>query len=369
MTRITNAYYHGREVIVDGQRRDIIYPSAIYQDVGEADPMTHYGPAFRSSDVMLAYWLDRAAETARIDGETMWLGKIHDQVTFDFPNSPPLTLLIQKDTGYISKMHRQVGDVVVSYTFFNHVIQDGFPVAQDHNVYGGADWIFYSIDRRVVVNDSVDSDVFQIEADIMPEPEGVDQSELTVEALTNAMQMDSPLLEARILTNMASAQYLAGNLSEADQSIERAETIASSNAPEWLTFVYGVKGQIALAKGNTASARTYFGRTFSGEDLAKTSPFFRDFHETAYQAYEQSGDFKPINQERYRQMEKASLKQAVDVEFIEIKQARHIDFCDAALFSPYSYLLGQQKGKIDTHDVMQVINRESLRFIQQHESN
>lgn len=112
------------------------------------------------------------------------------------------------------------------------------------------------------------------------------------ESLSVAMQMDSPLLEARILTNIASAQYLAGNLDAADQSIRQADAIASSSAPEWLTFVYGVRGQIALARGDAATARMYFGRTFQGEDLANTSPYFRDFHETAYQAYSEAENYE-----------------------------------------------------------------------------
>jgi len=112
------------------------------------------------------------------------------------------------------------------------------------------------------------------------------------DALKVAMQMDSPLLEARILTNIASAQYLAKKLDAADQSIQRAETIATNNAPEWLTFVFGVKAQIALANGDAAMARTYLLRTFEGEDLSKTSPYFRDFHETAYEAFVKTGNFK-----------------------------------------------------------------------------
>ncbi|MEM1052037.1 MAG: EAL domain-containing protein, partial [Pseudomonadota bacterium] len=111
-------------------------------------------------------------------------------------------------------------------------------------------------------------------------------------ALSVASQMDSPLLEARILTNIASAQYLAGELDTAEQSIQRGLNIASSNAPEWLTFLFGVRGQIALARGDAAMARTYLARTFADEELSKTSPNFRDFHETAYEAYSDSENYK-----------------------------------------------------------------------------
>jgi len=76
-----------------------------------------------------------------------------------------------------------------------------------------------------------------------------------------------------------------------------------------------------------------------------------------------SNDFEPINQERFNQLQTSTINQGVKIQNIEIKQARHLDFCDAALLSPFSYLLGQQKGKIDTHIVMQTINTESLKFI------
>ncbi len=76
-----------------------------------------------------------------------------------------------------------------------------------------------------------------------------------------------------------------------------------------------------------------------------------------------SGDFKPINQERFKQLETASTENGILIQNIEIKKARHIDFCDAALLSPYSYFLGQQKGKIQAHQVMQLINLKSSLFI------
>ena len=76
-----------------------------------------------------------------------------------------------------------------------------------------------------------------------------------------------------------------------------------------------------------------------------------------------SGDFEPINQERYQQLALSTEALGVFNQAIEIKKARHIDFCDAALLSPYSYLFGQQKGKISTREVMHKINHESLKFI------
>lgn len=111
-------------------------------------------------------------------------------------------------------------------------------------------------------------------------------------ALEVAGQMESPLLQARILTNIASTQFLKGELGESDKTIARGLRIAYSGAPEWRPFLYGVRSQIALARGNYGKARSDLEITFASEDLSKTSPFFRDFHETAYKVYSQAGQYK-----------------------------------------------------------------------------
>ena len=111
-------------------------------------------------------------------------------------------------------------------------------------------------------------------------------------ALAVATQMESPLLEARILTNIASTQYLAGDLNAAERTVNRGLQIANSSAPQWRPFLYGVKAQIAVARGELADARMYLGRTFEGENLDSTSPYFRDFHETAYAVYTEAGNYK-----------------------------------------------------------------------------
>ncbi len=114
-------------------------------------------------------------------------------------------------------------------------------------------------------------------------------------ALVVAEQMESPLLEARILTNIASTQYLAGELASADATVRKGLAITDSSASEWQPFLYGVRAQVAVAQGRVGLAENYLRRTFRDEELSETSPFFRDFHDTAYQVYSQSGDFEQAN--------------------------------------------------------------------------
>jgi len=111
-------------------------------------------------------------------------------------------------------------------------------------------------------------------------------------ALGVASQMGSPLLEARILTNIASTQYLAGDLGAAERTVKRGLGIAYESAPQWMPFLYGVRAQIAVARNELGKARMYLGRTFENEKLDATSPFFRDFHETAYAVYSEAEDYK-----------------------------------------------------------------------------
>ena len=115
-------------------------------------------------------------------------------------------------------------------------------------------------------------------------------------ALVVAEQMGSPLLEARILTNIASTQYLAGEYAAAEATVNRGLAIADAGASEWKPFLYGVKAQLALVQGQTGMAEQYIVMTFGDEDLTATSPFFRDFHDTAYMVYEQSGNYRLANE-------------------------------------------------------------------------
>ena len=112
------------------------------------------------------------------------------------------------------------------------------------------------------------------------------------QALSVAGKMASPMLEARILTNIASTQFQNGQMAAAEQSIAQAMRLASRDAPDWMPLLHGVKAQIASARNNTASARYHMDLAFQGQDLKNTSAHFRDFHETAYEIYSNTGEYR-----------------------------------------------------------------------------
>ncbi len=112
------------------------------------------------------------------------------------------------------------------------------------------------------------------------------------QALSVAGKMSSPLLEARILTNIASTQYRNGQYAAAEDTAARGLRIAYDQAPEWLPFLYGVRAQIELSRGDLGRAGDYIGRTFDGQKLDATSPLFRDFHDAAHKIYSARGEYK-----------------------------------------------------------------------------
>src|SRR5438067_7552217 len=103
--------------------------------------------------------------------------------------------------------------------------------------------------------------------------------------------MDSPLLQVRILTNLASAEVKAGRLNAAEQHIARGLQIAAHDpsATEWRAYLWGVQAQAAAAEGDSARAGRLLDRVFAGVDLKKSDLVYRDFHETAFHVYDKLG--------------------------------------------------------------------------------
>ena len=109
-------------------------------------------------------------------------------------------------------------------------------------------------------------------------------------ALNAARAIDSGLLQARILSNLASAQAFAGNLAQADTTARLGLRISQQSAEGWEPFLWGVRAQIALARGDLQSARAYLDRTFAGVDIAQSTMPYREFHDIARQVYFRLGD-------------------------------------------------------------------------------
>ncbi|WBH14985.1 ATP-binding protein [Sphingomonas radiodurans] len=110
-------------------------------------------------------------------------------------------------------------------------------------------------------------------------------------ALKLARTLESPVLEVRVWNNLAAVALLQKRYVEAIRFADRGLAAASdSDTAEWRPFLWGVKAQVALARGDVPQAVALFDRTFAGVELAKTNFYFRDFHASAMKAFEASGD-------------------------------------------------------------------------------
>ncbi len=111
-------------------------------------------------------------------------------------------------------------------------------------------------------------------------------------ALKAARQLESQLLEARILTNLAETQYEQGKLDQALATLRRAEILVAEGgeAAGWHPFILGVRAMVEAKRGDTAGAGRLMASAFAGQDLAATEMPYRDLHEAAAQIYEKLGN-------------------------------------------------------------------------------
>lgn len=108
-------------------------------------------------------------------------------------------------------------------------------------------------------------------------------------AMKIARTMQSPLLEVHILSNIASAQFMGGELERAEAAVTKGLRIARNDAQDEQPFLWGTQAQILFARGATREAARFLERTFAGVDLEKSPMAYRDFHETASQVYAKLG--------------------------------------------------------------------------------
>ena len=109
-------------------------------------------------------------------------------------------------------------------------------------------------------------------------------------ALSAATRADSPLLQANILTNMATTRLLIGDAAGAQRLARRALALTRNpEAADEKPFALGVLAEVAMKRGDIATAQALIGRTFTGVDLNNSTLPFRDFHKAAADIYARAG--------------------------------------------------------------------------------
>jgi signal transduction histidine kinase len=112
------------------------------------------------------------------------------------------------------------------------------------------------------------------------------------QALVIGKSLDSPFLEANILTNIAAVYAKRHQFADATKAANQALVLLGKDDPNGgAPFVWGVKAEIEYERGAVEAAARDFDRAFHGIDLKTTIAPFRDLHEIAYKAYRAAGNW------------------------------------------------------------------------------
>ncbi|HEY3778877.1 MAG TPA: ATP-binding protein [Rhizomicrobium sp.] len=110
-------------------------------------------------------------------------------------------------------------------------------------------------------------------------------------ALKIASALDSPVVDAQILTNLAISNARTHNLAEADRNADEALRVLGHHDERGESrFAWGVKAEIAYRRGAIAAAADDLQKAFRGLDLETTTARLRDIHEIAFRVYRANGN-------------------------------------------------------------------------------
>ncbi|WP_228275278.1 ATP-binding protein [Stakelama tenebrarum] len=110
-------------------------------------------------------------------------------------------------------------------------------------------------------------------------------------AIEAARIMKEPLLEARVLGNLARNQAEARRLDAADRTLARAlSLIRGTHVEGFRQQLLATEARVAYYRGDYAKARSLILRAFEGVDLEGTSLAFREGHLYAYMIFSKTGE-------------------------------------------------------------------------------
>jgi signal transduction histidine kinase len=109
--------------------------------------------------------------------------------------------------------------------------------------------------------------------------------------LAVAQRQGSPMLQARILGDLAVTQIRAGQSSAAEESVDRGLALLNTSADRaFAPFLLGASAQLAERRGRYDNAAKLIEQIFASKDLTQTPAELREFLETGYRVYKAKGD-------------------------------------------------------------------------------
>lgn len=172
---------------VDGGIASIDYEQGTYRILpADTNYYQMFGRNIRASDTLLAFELVRERNKKTLAEPVNYLGKVHQQIILELPESPPLHLYINA-AGHIKRMHRTYtnGDEVI-YIFENQNIWNGITFAKEFQLFINGDFLVMTTNRNLLQGPIPES-VFKLAEGLEPEPELFTTEEMTVTALSDKL--------------------------------------------------------------------------------------------------------------------------------------------------------------------------------------
>ncbi|MEO0366608.1 MAG: hypothetical protein AAF265_14090 [Pseudomonadota bacterium] len=179
--------YHNRYVIDDAGGAIIDYFNMTVQRNDERRYYDFFNVDYRSSDLLMAYFL--ATEPPEIEwlGERIYRGESFDILAFEIiPDSQKIEIYVSRDSGLIKRgvMQREIGNVNLIFDSFES--RSGITFASELRVYLGETLVEYASKIHMKFNNDVSSNIMVENGLKQPSPM-VDQSEMTADALGNGV--------------------------------------------------------------------------------------------------------------------------------------------------------------------------------------
>ena len=180
--------FHNAVVVNDDGVTAMNYLNGTYGPGAQADYYGAAGASIRTSDTLLAYELQKRADTAEHQGTVHFQGQVHDLITFETPSSPPLTLYVNAESGLIRKMTRETPFGDLTYQFPIQTEANGIAYAPGFDFYVGDEPISITTSRTVTINNVRDS-VFTLDDRLSPAPEVLDTSEMSAAEISDGLHL------------------------------------------------------------------------------------------------------------------------------------------------------------------------------------
>ena len=155
------------------------YEQGIYRMLPDANYYQIFGRNIRASDTLLAFELVRERNQKSYVGPVNYLGKVHQHIILELPETPPLNLYVNS-SGHIKRMHRTYtnGDEVV-YVFENQNIWNGITFAREFQLFINGEFLVLTTNRKLLQG-PIPAGTFKLATGLEPEPELFTTEEMTV---------------------------------------------------------------------------------------------------------------------------------------------------------------------------------------------